>query len=184
MKEVEKAIELGLKRDCDKMKTGQKQTELFFPQFKFKVRLYVSSFSQKIKGREYHTYSPYVLPSFWLPSMESSIWFWTNFLLKMMSPYMLIIGTEMSVRTHFSPPSFIDIIPFATLLDMKVGKGGIRIWAPTYQAGCIIFHYTNFLIKSGFLIHSLTTSESPTMSPDTHILIFFTLTHTSSIPAL
>lgn len=141
-----------MKRDCDKMTIGQKQTELFFPRCKFKVRLYVSSFSQKIQGREYQTYSLYVLSSLWFPSMEFSIWFWTNFLLKMMSPYMLRIRTELSVRTHFPLPSFINIIPRATLLDMKVKRGGIHTWAPIYQANYVIFYYMNFLMKSGFLI--------------------------------
>ena len=52
-KEVEKSIELELKRACDKMKIGQKQIKSFFFHSKLKIRLAVSCFSQKIKDREY-----------------------------------------------------------------------------------------------------------------------------------
>lgn len=145
-KEVGKPIELELKRDCDKMKIGQKQIEFFF-QSKFKIRLNVSCFSQKIKNKEYLTCIHVILSSVWLPAMESSISFWTNSPPKIRSCYVFIPGAKLSIIT-FPLISFMKLTLFATPFDMKPHLNPSLIKAPR----------TIFFIQSGFLINNFSVS--------------------------
>lgn len=145
-KEVGKSIELELKRDCDKMKIGQKQLECFFFQSKFKIRLNVSCFSQKIKDEEYLTCIHVILSSVWLPAMESSISFWTNSPPKIRSCYVFISGAKLSIITF--PLISLKLIRFATPLDMKPYLNPSLIKAPR----------TIFFIQSGFLINNFSVS--------------------------
>lgn len=90
--------------------------------------------------------------------MESSISFWTNSLLKMISSYVFISRTKLSVKRYFPLPSFINIISFATSqCESKEGRHLNLNHPPTHT-----LLFTIFLIKSNSW---LTSSVSPIMPP-------------------
>lgn len=109
--------------------------------------------------------------------MESSISFWTNSLLKMISSYVFISRTKLSVKRYFPLPSFINIISFATSqCESKEGRHLNLNHPPTHT-----LLFTIFLIKSNSW---LTSSVSPIMPPRYPGSWSFLLSPTSSIPVL
>lgn len=131
-----------------------------------KMRLDVSCFSMKIKDGEYLSC---ILSSFWLPSMGSSISFWTNCPLQMIPSYVLISGTKLSVVPYFLPLSFLKITLFAVLLDMKVRREAVSLWTP------------NLLMPTKVFFSVCFVKESPRMPPRQLEPGHFTLTSSSSL---
>lgn len=96
--------------------------------------------------------------------MESSISFWTNSLLKMMSSYVFITGTKLSVIRYFPLPSFINIIPFATSRwESKEGRHLYLNHSPYTHTCQSPLNYS--LLYSLLNVNSWLSSVSPIMPP-------------------
>lgn len=100
--------------------------------------------------------------------MESSISFWTNSLLQMMSSYVFISGTQLSVIRYFPLPSFIGIILFATSrCESKEGRHLYLNRSPhTYLSKPAKLLFTIFLIKCEFLINKFNVSYNTSRISD------------------